>query len=419
MILTREEQEMLEGKKGPGMQRAMDLLVKLCKVHDVERMVKASYGHAPYDVIPEDFWNLITEGAEPVMKVTTHPSYQPEFWIEWGIAGPNVNQIMAEHQRKLKVIRRLRWLKTDTCAEYLLGIIPRKGEIVAMHGSCMQVANNSLYGARVDRAGIFCTLASCITGRVPLMGLMLPENRYAHILFQVEGLDVTNWTSAHYSCLGYYIGSQVTGQKNVAVTGLPQDLPFDLARALVLPMPSSGAVTLCHIVGTTPEAPSLEAAFGRKKPEQIVKVGKEEMRETWERLNMHKDNIVEHVAFGCPHSTIDEIGEIAASLEGKKLKVPLLVGASIPVEALARVQGYADTIEKAGGHFLSCCPSVSNPFARLDFAGENRSKSVAVDSARAAYYVAGVVGVETFFGTREECIRAAVSGKWEGGNYGD
>jgi len=324
---------------------------------------------------------------------------------------------MVEHQKKLKKIRQLRWLRTDTCAEYLLGIIPRKGEIVPMHGSCMQIANNSLYGARVDRAGAFCTLASCITGRVPLMGLMLPENRYAHILFQVEGLNITNWTSAHYSCLGYYIGSKVTGQKNVAVTGLPNDLPFDFARALVLPMPASGAVTLCHIVGTTPEAPSQEVAFGGKEPEQILKIGKKEMRDTWERLNMHKDSIVEHVAFGCPHSTIDEIGEIAAMLEGNKLKVPLLIGASIPVESLARVQGYADTIERSGGHFLSCCPSISNPFVRADFAGKNRVKRVAVDSARASHYLAGVAGADTFFGTREECIKAAISGRWEGGKY--
>jgi hypothetical protein len=172
-------------------------------------------------------------------------------------------------------------------------------------------------------------------------------------------------------------------------------------------------------VGTTPEAPTQEIAFGGKKPEQILNVGKKEMRETWERLNMHKDNVVEHVAFGCPHCTIDEIGQLAAKLEGKKTKVPLLIGASIPVEALARVQGYADTIEKAGGRFLFCCPSVSNPFARKDFAGKNRVKSVAVDSARAAYYVAGVVGADTFFGTRDECIRAAVTGKWEGGSYED
>lgn len=420
MILTHEEQEMLDGKKGPGSRRAMELLVDLCKAHDVEKTVQASYGHAPpYDVIPKDFWDLITEDAQPVMKVTTHPSYQPELWKKWGIGGPNTDDIISEHQEKLKAVRRLGWLLTDTCADYLLGIVPRKGEVVAMHGSCMQVANNSLYGAHVDRAGIFCALASCITGRVPYMGLMIPENRYAQVLFKLEGLDVSRWTSAHYSCLGYYIGSQVKGHKNVAVDGLPPELPFNFARALVLPLPSSGAVTLCHIVGTTPEAPTLEAALGGKEPEEVITVGRKEMKETWQELNHHTGDKVEHVTFGCPHCTIEEIGEIASAVEGKKLKASLLIGASVPIEALARVQSYAETIEKAGGHFLSCCPSISSPYARADFAGDNQVASAAIESARAAYYMSGVCGVETFFGTKEQCLEAAIEGKWKGGEYED
>jgi predicted aconitase len=420
MFITKEEQEILEGKMGPGMQRATELLVNLGKAHDARCLVRASYGHAPqYDVIPEDFWEVITKGAKPVMKVTTHPSYQPELWKEWGIAGAGIDAIIDEHQRKLAKVRQLGWLLTDTCAEYLLGIIPRKGDVVAMHGTCMQVANNSLFGARVDRAGIFCALASCITGKVPLMGLMLPENRHAHIVFQLEGLDVTNWTTTHYSCLGYYMGMQVTGQKNIAVVGLPPDLPLDLARALVMPLPTSGSVTLCHIVGTTPEAPTLEAALGNKTPEQTITVGKRQMKETWQSLTRCKDNVVEHVAFGCPHCTIDEIAEVAALVAGKNLKAPLLIGASVPVEALARKQGFADIIERAGGRFLSCCPSISNPFARADFAGGNQVKSAAVDSARAAYYVAGVCRVDTFFGTRAQCITAALTGKWQGSEYED
>jgi len=415
VFLTDEEKRMLAGDYGQGTQRAIDLLVKLGDSFGAERMARASYAHAIYD-IPEDFWNLITEGAKPLLKVTTHPSYQPEKWKEWGItSGARADEFIAEHQRKLNTVRRLGWLLTETCAEYLLGIIPRKGEVVAMHGSCMQVANNSLFGALVDRAGIFCAVAGAICGRVPQMGLMLPENRYAHILFQLEGVDVSRWTDSHYSCLGYSIGERVPGFKNVAVNGLPPNIPFDFARALVLPLPTSGAVTLCHIVGTTPEAPTLEAAMGDRKPEQVLRIGPRELARTWEKLNVYDDDSVEHVAFGCPHCTIDEIGRIASLLEGKVSKVPILIGASVPVEALARRQGYADIIEKAGGHFLPCCPSINNPFVRPSIAGDRQAKSAATDSARAAHYISRVCGVNTFFGTKEECIQAAVTGKWRGG----
>ena len=415
MKLTADEERMLAGEFGPGVQMAMDLLVKLGDSFGAERMAKASYAHAIYDVIPEDFWDLITEGAKPLLKVTTHPAYQPEKWKEWGLThGHRADEFIAEHQRKLKKVRELGWLLTDTCAEYLLGIIPRKGEVVAMHGSCMQVANNSLYGAMVDRAGIFCALAGAICGRVPLMGLMLPKNRYAQVLVQLEGLDVTEWTDTHYSCLGYHIGDRVEGFKNVVINGLPPNIPFDFARALVLPLPASGAVTLAHIVGTTPEAPTLEAALGNKKPEQVIITGKKELKETWEKLTVADSDVVEHVAFGCPHCSIDEIGLIAAILDVKVLKTSLLIGASVPVVALARAQGWADIIERAGGHFLSACPSISNPFTRPDIAGDRQAKSAATDSARSAHYIARVSGVNTFFGTKQQCIDAGLTGKWKG-----
>jgi predicted aconitase len=179
-------------------------------------------------------------------------------------------------------------------------------------------------------------------------------------------------------------------------------------------MPTSGSVTLAHVVGTTPEAPTLEAALGGKKPEHVIRVGRREMTQTWERLNVWDNGRVEHVVFGCPHATIDEIGRVAALVERKTIKTSLLIGASAPVEALARRQGWAECIEKAGGHFLPVCPSITNPFTRRDIAGDNQAKSAATDSARSAHYLATVSGVKVFFGTEEECINAAITGTWKG-----
>ncbi len=413
MLLTDEEKKMRAGEYGPGIKRAMDLLIKLGDSFDAEKLVPITYGHISYDFTNEDFWDLMTEGVpKTAHRVTTHPSYSPELWKKWGL--PLADNWADEHERKLKRFLELGWLRTETCAEYLLGIIPGKGDIVSMGGSCMQVANNSLFGARVDRMGILVSLAAAVCGRTPLMGLLLPENRYASHVVELGGLNVSEWTIAHYHCLGYYIGDQIPGFKPVAVNGLPPNLPFDYARALVISMPTSGSVTLGHIVGTTPEAPTLETALGGKKPEHVIRVGKREMTQTWERLNVWDDDIVEHVSFGCPHSTIDEIGRIAALLEGKTIKTSLLIGASAPVEALARRQGWADIIENAGGHFLPVCSSISNPFTRRDVAGEKQAKSAATDSARSAHYLATVSGVKVFFGTEEECVNAAITGRWKG-----
>ena len=55
MLLTDEEKRMLGGEYSPGIQRSMDLLVKLGESFDAERMVPISYGHTSYDFCPEEF----------------------------------------------------------------------------------------------------------------------------------------------------------------------------------------------------------------------------------------------------------------------------------------------------------------------------------------------------------------------------
>jgi hypothetical protein len=415
MFLSDEEKRMLNGEFGPGKQRAMVYLVTFGESFDAEKLMPVSYAHIAYDACPEKFWNLMTEGVHSTPhRVTTHPSYSPEVWQEWGL--PNAKAWTGEHERKLKKYKELGWLRTETCAEYLLGIFPRKGDIVPMAGSCMQVANNSLFGAKVNRMGALISLAAAVCGRTPFMGLLLPENRFANYVFELEDdIDVRDWTISHFHCLGYLVGDQVPGFRPVAVNGLPLNLPFDFARALVISMPTSGTITLAHIVGTTPEAPTLAAALGNKRPDHVIKVGKRALKETWERLNIWDNDIVEHVAFGCPHATIDEIGRIASLLEGRKIKTSMLIGASASVEALARRQGWAEIIEKAGGHFLPACPSIGNPFTRPDIAGDKRAKSAATNSARCAHYLASVSGAQVFFGTEEECVDAAITGRWKGG----
>ena len=51
MFLTTEDKRMLDGTHGPGVQRAMDLLVKLGESFDSEKMTELSYVHSIYDVI--------------------------------------------------------------------------------------------------------------------------------------------------------------------------------------------------------------------------------------------------------------------------------------------------------------------------------------------------------------------------------
>ena len=166
---------------------------------------------------------------------------------------------------------------------------------------------------------------------------------------------------------------------------------------------------MCHIVGVTPEARTLGQALGNKRPEDTVKVGETEMRQTWEQLNTGDASKVDLVIFGCPHCTILEISEIASLLEGKRLRkdVRLSIGTSDAMYGLARQAGYARIIEEAGGRFTHCCAGPVNPLVHLC-----EPEVVATNSARAAHYIpratAGKTGV--FYGDTRSCIDSATTG---------
>ncbi len=413
MRLSDNEKRMTDGLNGQAQQRAIDLLIRLGESFDAERLVDVSRAHVSYDACPLDFWDMMTDGLRNTgQMVTTHPSFQPDLWESWGL--PLAHKFKEAHDHRVATIRRLGWMLTETCAEYQIGITAATGDVISMGGSCIQVSNNSLFGARIDRMGILVSLAAAVCGKTPLMGLLLPENRFARHLVDLAGLDMEGWEPVHYQCLGYYIGSRIPGFQPVAVKGIPPGLAFESARSLVVPMPTSGAVTLCHINGTTPEAPDEESALGGRKPEHVHVIRPGDLEQTWNKLNVWDDNTVEHVCFGCPHASIEDIGRIAALLEGRKCAVPLLIGASNRVAEMAGARGWTGAVVKAGGYIAPICPALVNPFARKDIAGDKKAKSVATNSARAAHYLASD-GTMVFLGTTEECVQAALTGKWKGG----
>ena len=115
---------------------------------------------------------------------------------------------------------------------------------------------------------------------------------------------------------------------------------------------SSGGVEMYHIIGVTPEAPSLDAALGSKKPVAAIHYGPAERRRVYESLNSNgRDLNVDYVMLGCPHASIDQIGEAAQLLAGKKIRSgsSLWLFTSRAVKSVADLHGYTKTIRDAGG----------------------------------------------------------------------
>lgn len=419
MILTDDEKRMISGEFGVGAQKCMKLLVQWGELFGAEKMANVSNAHLSTNFAAEAVIEM-SEGTNKVRTLsTTHSVFDPKSWREnYGVVAKSISggyvntdeEIFVEH---MHVLSRLGVLPTFTCSPYLIGIIPRPGDVFCMTGSSGQIISNSFFAARAGRESVSTCFAAAVIGKTPLMGLLVKENRYAKVLIQAgKDLDFSNFSEADYGALGYYIG-EIAGTRNVAIEGIPLNITFEHSRMLVSPMPVSGACVMCHMIGLTPEAHTIEEALGGIKPEQKVVTGKKEIKQIYERLNNAENNKVDMVVIGCPHLTIIEIGQLACLIEGKKLNkdVRLIVGISKTTYALAKECGYIDPIERAGAIISNTCVSGTNPFLFLD----DPPGVAATNSARGAHYMQRTSGgrTKTYYGDIKRCIQAAISGRWE------
>jgi len=215
-------------------------------------------------------------------------------------------------------------------------------------------------------------------------------------------------STAEWGLLGYYVGEMV--QECVPVLAGVREAP-DLARLkhFGAAAASSGGVEMYHLVGFTPEAPTVQAAFGNRKPIESLKVGKAELRKAYEQVNSTaKDPNVDYIMLGCPHYTLGQIEEACRLLQGRRVhgNTSLWIFTPRATKQLADRKGYTKIITDAGAHLMSdTCSALGRVLPK-------GTKVAAVDSAKQAHYLPAIMGVQCWFGTTADCINAAVTGKW-------
>jgi len=411
--LTDEQKRMCQGEYGAGVQKAMTMLVKYGNAYDAERMIRVDSAHTSPSIHPR-FVSEVLAGVNDVrVPCTLHMTRIccTRWSKDVGINPQLAEEVCKQFNENMELFHKAGFFQTFTCVPFLTGTVIRKSMIFSWSESSAVLAGNSIFGAMGNRDGPPMSLCSAITGFTPEMLLHKPENRYAELLVHINGLDVENLNYADLGALGFYIGAQARDRK-VAVTGLPPRLTYEELKYFITPMAVSGAVALCHVVGVTPEAPTVEAALHNRAAQETISVGKKELEEGYRSLNTAKTDDIDTVLFGCPHVTISEIKEIARLLDGKKVKegVRLWVLASDTMYALAKRNGYVDIINRAGGLVITdTC--ISDHFYGLYGLAED-PKNVATNSAKAAGYHVRRLGVR--FGSTEQCIAAAIKGKWGG-----
>ena len=415
MNLTDEEKKMLDGVLGTGPQSAMRLLVTLGEIYGAKRMIPVSSCHVggrSYLISGEENieWmnDLRSGGAHFRVFTSTNPcSVDMERWREMGLP----EKLVLNQRRTDETYLKMGAVPLGSCLPYQLGNLPLPGTHFAWGGSAGATFVNSVFGARGNREGSPSVVAAAIAGVTPEYGLHVKENRYGKVLVDLSGLDHSSLSLSDYSAIGSYVGRTLL-DKTPVIVGLPKTLSQDQIRFLISPMPTAGAISLCHMVGITPEAPTPEVAFGGQKPENNISVGPKEMRSSFQKLTTTQREEVDLVCFGCPHCSIPQIREIASLLQNKKIhpNAKLWVATSGHLKTMAERMGYVEIIERAGGLVLAdLCVAPGAPFHLVPGV-----KTVAINSARGAYFIPGACNMDVIFGDTKDCIQAAITGKWRG-----
>src|SRR4030065_323832 len=206
MHLTREEQRILDGEFGEGMQKAIELLVAIGDAYDAPRLIEISRAHAASSGQEGDlyFVELLAKGgAKCRVPTSTNPVYDmecfdPLFCISR--KDSDVARRVKENYRKIGAI--LSWC----CTPYITENIPMYGENVSFSESSATPYVNSVIGARTNREAAQSALAAGVIGKTPEYGLHFKENRKGTHLVKVEA---TLKDEFDYTLLGYYVGKRI------------------------------------------------------------------------------------------------------------------------------------------------------------------------------------------------------------------
>lgn len=416
MYLTDEEKRMLDGEMGYGVQKGMQLIVGLGKAMGAERLIPVNSVHLGGLSIrsSEDagylfYKDLADKGAQFRVTATTNVlSGDFELWNALGLSADE----RARQYELIDAFTRMGALRTQTCTPYLQGYVPRFGESCAWMETSAIAFINSILGARTNREAGPSACAAGLTGRTPLYGYHLPENRKGSVLVHVNKKGLNSIYDA--GNLGYWFG-KYSEYGNVVLDGIDEYIGNNAYVQMAASASTSGATSLFHIVGVTPEAPTLEAAFGGNKPVLELEYGEKEEKEVVEYLNTAKDNDrVDWVYMGCPMLQLDDLRDLARAIEGKRVAPGVMFWATtaMPTKMLAKRQGYLQVLEDAGVTVVTDTCPVLTPIGQLARMRDKGVLNVVSNSTKQCGIIPGMCYMGIHYGDLDKCVEAAVTGKW-------
>lgn len=424
MYLSKEEEKMLDGEFGSAVAQAMEILTKLGDAYKAEKMIDAKGAHVfawkiagdlPGNVVL-DRLSKMTEGTKLKVPCTTNPlTLNLNLADKLGIPEDIVETHKENISKLVNLAKEMGAIPTYSC-HYHYPYEPKLGDHYALTESNVCMFANSWYGIRSNMEGDITALASAITGKSPEYNLHLTENRYGKILVKLsDDIDLKELCGADFGAISFHAGEMIGDDRVPVYDGFPKNTSATQVKYMQ-PLIAHSSSTLFHLVGVTPEAPTLEAAFGGDKPEDKITIGKAEIKESYEKFNTTSEDKVDMVGIGCPHCTLEEIQKIAQLLDNRKVNkdVRLIIGTSGAIRSLAEGMGLVGQIEGAGGIILEDMCTMGLLLLGLiekwniKIAATNSSTGAGIRAEHPEF----VPGIDVRFGNIEKCIQAAVSGRW-------
>jgi predicted aconitase len=405
--LTQLERDALSGSQGEATAMAMRIVVAAGELLAADSLVEISSSHIDGCLHHGDggveFAEALVRGGGRMAVPTTLNVGALDLLHPEVVRADAHKTDMARRQMNAYV--QMGAEATFTCAPYQVGHEPGVGEQVAWGESNAIAFVNSVLGARTERYGDFLDACCALTGRAPFYGLHLEENRRARVVVDVSAVPLSlKSRDVFYPVLGTWLGLEV-GQEIAAIVGLPQTVTRDQLKAVGAAAASTGAVALFHVVGVTPEAPTLEAVSGGVDLPRIHATPDRVLPALARLSTAQQADQVDAVAVGSPHFSLDEFESLVSALGDRRVSIPFYVCTARGTLQTLDERGHTAALRSAGVEIIADTCVVVTPILP---AAEG---VLMTNSGKFAHYGPSNTGYEVLYGSLEDCVESAIHGR--------
>ncbi len=390
MILTAEQQAILDGKKGETLAKVMKTLVMYGDAFEAEKLVPitskynhlvTSFGLKVMSPVYDLMQQLLDAGVMSEQQFSVDPRPLDKNVPANFLQNLVFNKFMYTKQDFYeKQLSELGLMNKDafSCTCYMdeMGNKPKKGEVLSWAESSAVVYANSVLGARCNRNSGIIDIMGSIVGYVPYFGLLTDEGRKATWVIKVQTKK-----KPEAQLLGSAIGMKVM-EDVPYVIGLDKWLGTELNDSACAYLKdfgaataSNGAVGLYHIENLTPEAVELgEKLIAEGAKEYIIDDAElEGVKNSYPVMWKKLDATPKLCFVGCPHLSLEQLKEWTVNIENglkasgkKKVQIPTVLTAAPKVLEAFEATEYAARLKATGAITSYICPLMymNNPLCK-------------------------------------------------------